>query len=122
MINSVIAILLAAQATGTITGVITTKATGLKPLRVTMDQRVCGDELPDEAVVVNAQGGLANAVVTLAGVKSGGNAKTSGITNQKCRFVPRVQRNRKKATRCIQDTDVSPTGRIPYGQDMVLTR
>lgn len=91
MINSVIAILLAAQATGTITGVITTKAVGLKPLRVTMDQRVCGDELPDEAIVVDGAGGLANAVVTLAGVKSGANAKASGIANQKCRFAPRVQ-------------------------------
>jgi hypothetical protein len=91
MINSLLAILLAAQATGTITGVVTTKAAGLGPLRVTMDQRVCGDELPDEAIVVNGAGGLANAVMTVTGVKSAGHAKASGIMNQKCRFVPRVQ-------------------------------
>lgn len=91
MITPLIAILLAAQATGTITGVVTTKAAGLKPLRVTMDQRVCGNELPDEAVLVDAQGGLANAVITLVGVTSRTNAKASGIMNQKCRFAPRVQ-------------------------------
>jgi plastocyanin len=91
MINPLMAILLAAQATGTITGVVTTKAAGLKPLRVTMDQRVCGNELPDEAVIVDQQGRLANAVITLAGVKSRNNAKASGIMNQKCRFAPRVQ-------------------------------
>lgn len=76
---------------GTISGTVTTKAAGLKPLRVTMDQRVCGDELPDEGVVVDAKGGLANAVLTLAGVKNAGNAKAAGIMNAKCRFSPRVQ-------------------------------
>jgi hypothetical protein len=30
-----------------------------------MDQRVCGNEVPDEAVAVTATGHLANAVVTL---------------------------------------------------------
>jgi plastocyanin len=98
MIAPLIAVLLAAQATGTINGVVTTKAHGLKPLRVTMDQRVCGNELPDEAIVVDSQGRLANAVVALVGVKSRGNAQSSGIMNEKCRFAPRVQIVRPKAT------------------------
>ena len=38
-------------------------------MRVTIDQKVCGNELPDEAIVVDAQGRLANAVVILTGVK-----------------------------------------------------
>ena len=45
-----------AQATGTITGVVTTKAIGSRPIRVTIDQRVCGNELPDEAVLVDGSG------------------------------------------------------------------
>lgn len=98
MIAPLIAVLLAAQATGTISGVVRTKAQGLKPLRVTMDQRVCGDELPDEAVVVDGAGRLANAVIALVGVKSRGNAPSAGIMNEKCRFAPRVQIARPNAT------------------------
>jgi hypothetical protein len=87
-----------AQATGTITGVVTTKTVGARPIRVTMDQRVCGNELPDEAVVVDAAGHLANAVVTLAGVKGGTAPVSSGIMNEKCSFSPRVQVVRPNAT------------------------
>ena len=58
-----------AFAQGSITGTITTSAKGSAPVRVTIDQKVCGNELPDEAIVVDAQGRLANAVVILTGVK-----------------------------------------------------
>jgi hypothetical protein len=87
-----------AQATGTITGVVMTKAVGLRPIRITMDQRVCGNELPDDAVRVDAGGHLANAVVTLAGVKVGSAPVSSGIMNEKCSFAPRVQVVRPNAT------------------------
>lgn len=105
MMSPLFAILIAAQATGTITGVITTRAAGLKPLRVTMDQRVCGNEVPDESIVVDGNGRLANAVVTLIGVKSGANAQSSGIMNEKCRFAPRVQIVRSSATITASSTD-----------------
>ena len=97
MITPLFVVLLSAQ-TGTITGVVTTKASGLGPVRVTMDQRVCGNELPDEAILVDGTGHLANAVLTLAGLKTGGNAQASGIMNEKCRFAPRVQIVRPNAT------------------------
>lgn len=87
-----------AQAGGTITGVVTTRAGGLKPLRVTMDQRVCGNEVPDEAVVVNASGRVANAVIALVGVKARGAAPAAAIMNEKCRFAPHVQIVRPNAT------------------------
>lgn len=87
-----------AQGGGTITGVITTTATGLKPLRVTMDQRVCGNELPDEAVVVDGNGRLANAVVTLVATKARAGATSGVVMNEKCRFAPRVQIVRPNAT------------------------
>ena len=61
--------LLRSAQTGSITGTITTSAKGTAPVRVTIDQKVCGNELPDEAIVVDAQGRLANAVVILTGVK-----------------------------------------------------
>ena len=54
---------------GTITGVVTTAAAAPRPLRVTMDMKVCGTQLPDESIVVGAGGLLANAVVSLTGVK-----------------------------------------------------
>jgi len=87
-----------AQATGTITGVVTTTAASLRPIRITMDQRVCGNELPDDAVVVGPGGHLANAVVTLTGVKGGSAPVSSGIMNEKCSFAPRVQVVRPNAT------------------------
>lgn len=75
---------------GTITGTITTGAKGVAPIRVTIDQKVCGDQLPDEAIVVDAQGRLANAVVILTGVKRQHSAAPI-VMNEKCRFAPRVQ-------------------------------
>ena len=76
--------------TGIVSGTITTSAKGSAPVRVTIDQQVCGNELPDEAVVVDAQGRLANAVVILTGVKRAAAAEAV-VTNEKCRFGPRVQ-------------------------------
>jgi hypothetical protein len=73
-----------------IAGTITTLAKGVAPVRVTIDQKVCGDQLPDEAIVVDRQGRLANAVVILTGVKRA-TARDVLVTNEKCRFAPRVQ-------------------------------
>jgi hypothetical protein len=78
------------SAQGTITGTITTTAKGVAPIRVTIDQKVCGTELPDETIVVDAQGRLANAVVILTGVKRQHSAEPL-VMNEKCRFGPRVQ-------------------------------
>ena len=76
--------------TGSITGTVTTATKGVPPVRVTIDQKVCGNELPDEAIVVDAQGRLANAVLILTGVKRAVSAETL-VMNEKCRFAPRVQ-------------------------------
>ena len=77
------------QGSGTITGTITTGAKGAAPIRVTIDQKVCGSELPDEAIIVDAQGRLANAVVILTGLKRASGDRV--VSNEKCRFAPRVQ-------------------------------
>jgi hypothetical protein len=81
---------------GSITGTITTGAKGAAPVRVTIDQKICGNELPDEAIVVDAQGHLANAVVILTGVKRA--AADAVVMNEKCRFTPRVQLARPNAS------------------------
>jgi len=84
--------------TGTVTGIVTTNAAAPRPVRVTMDQRVCGDALQDEAVIVDRAGHLANAVVTLGGVKARAAAASAGVMNEKCRFSPHVQIVRPNAT------------------------
>jgi hypothetical protein len=89
---------LTAQSTGTIIGIVTTRA-GAPPLaRVTIDQKVCGNEIADEAIVRDASGRVANAVLTLAGVKSSRNAPAAGVMNERCRFSPHVQIVRPNAT------------------------
>lgn len=95
---------LSAQA-GSVTGTITTTAKGLAPVRVTIDQKVCGSELPDHAIVVDAQGRLANAVVVLTGVKRAAAAEST-VTNDKCAFAPRVQIVRPSAT--VKTTSKDP--------------
>jgi hypothetical protein len=94
----------AAAQTGSVIGTISTSAKGTAPVRVTIDQKICGNELPDEAIVVDAQGHLANAVVVLTGVKRA--AADAVITNEKCRFAPRVQLAKPNAT--IRTTSKDP--------------
>jgi hypothetical protein len=87
----------AAAQNGSVTGTMTTSARGSAPIRVTIDQKVCGTELPDEAIAVTAQGRLANAVVILTGVKKAATYE-SMVMNEKCRFAPRVQLARPNST------------------------
>ena len=98
---------------GSVTGTITTTAKSLAPVRVTIDQKVCGAELPDQAVVVDAQGRLANAVVVLTGVKRPASAETM-ITNDKCAFAPRVQIVRPNAV--VKTTSKDPILHTTHAQ------
>lgn len=91
--------------TGSITGVVTTSAKGVAPVRVTIDQKVCGDQLPDESIIVDAQGRLANAVVVVTGVKRSYPGEPL-IMNEKCRFAPRVQLIGSKAA--VKTTSKDP--------------
>lgn len=85
-----------AAAQGSITGSISTAAKAPGTVRVTIDQKVCGNELPDEAIVVDAQGHVANAVVIISGVKRA-EARETVVMNENCRFAPRVQVARPNA-------------------------
>jgi hypothetical protein len=83
---------------GAIDGVVTTKAAASRPIPITIDQKFCGNEMPDEAVMVGAAGGLANAVVTVRGVRSRLPQPEPTVANTRCRFVPRVQIARPNLT------------------------
>ena len=93
-----------AFAQGSITGTITTSAKGAAPVRVTIDQKVCGNELPDEAIVVDAQGRLANAVVILTGVKRAPR-RTPWSPTRNAASRPRVQLARPNASVRTTSTD-----------------
>jgi hypothetical protein len=95
----------ATSQTGRITGTVTTKAAGARPLRITIDQRVCGNELPDEAIVTDSAGRLANAVVTLTGVQARQATPGRSIMNERCRFSPRVQIIRPNSSITTSSTD-----------------
>ena len=91
--------------TGSITGTVTTAAKGMAPLRITIDQKVCGTELPDEAIVADALGRLANSVISVIGLKSSVPAAAT-VSNEKCRFTPRVQIARPNAG--VRTTSIDP--------------
>ena len=82
----------AGQGVGSITGRVTL-ADPPEPrmVAVTTDQAVCGAEVEDQAVVVDGSGGLANAVVLVAGVPWSERPSDASINNVGCYFVPRVQ-------------------------------
>ncbi|MCY4511656.1 MAG: hypothetical protein OXG35_32525, partial [Acidobacteria bacterium] len=81
-----------AQATGTIRGVVTmADPPPAATLEVNTDQAVCGDSVPDEAIVADAAGHVANAVVRLTGVPWPAERPSPRIDNAGCLFVPRVQ-------------------------------
>ncbi len=83
---------------GAIGGRITTLApASAEPLTVTTNQDVCGETVPDESVLVGPDGGLANAVITVVGLAPVVEASPIEVTNDGCRFVPRVQVSRPGA-------------------------
>ena len=82
----------AEQADGSIVGrVVLTDPPEPRMVAVTTDQAVCGTEVEDQAVVVDDSGGLANAVVLVAGVPWDERPTNASIDNAGCYFVPRVQ-------------------------------
>ncbi len=81
-----------AQATGTIRGVVRMdNPPGPSTLEVNADQAVCGDAVPNEEIVVDAEGRVANAVVRLTGVAWPEGVDAPKIDNIGCQFVPHVQ-------------------------------
>jgi plastocyanin len=96
-----------ARAGGVIVGTVSTKETGRPALRVTIDPTVCGTSIPDESVVVDAAGRVANAVATVTGVKAAAPAETV-VNNEKCRFIPRVSTLKPAGAVKVVNKDPAP--------------
>lgn len=62
-------------------------------LPVHKNRAVCGESVPDESLLIDANGGLKNVVAILDGIPAGkGNpALPALLDNKNCAFVPRVQ-------------------------------
>ena len=81
-----------AQATGTITGIVTMDdPPAPTTVEVSADQAVCGDTVPNEEIIADTAGHVANAVVTVAGVPWPTNVTPPQVDNAGCLFVPHVQ-------------------------------
>jgi len=74
---------------GTIIGFVSTAERARPPVRVTTDRAVCGATVPDEGLIVDSNGRVANAVVTVVGVQARAPAEVL-VSNERCRFVPHV--------------------------------
>ena len=81
-----------AQATGSITGIVTMdNPPASSTLEVNADPAVCGDTVPNEEIIADTAGHVANAVVRVAGVGWPANMPPPMLNNAGCRFVPHVQ-------------------------------
>ena len=106
------AVVVGVQSTGTIRGLVKIDTVPDKVMvQVTTDQSICGDEVEDQATVVDPSGGVANAVVIVAGVPWGDIAPEPIINNVGCYFVPRVQvaRTLSQVTVTSQDETLHTT-------------
>jgi hypothetical protein len=80
------------QATGSITGIVTMdNPPASSTLDVDADKAVCGETQPNEEIIADAAGHVANAVVRLTGVPWPADAPSPAISNVGCLFVPHVQ-------------------------------
>jgi hypothetical protein len=65
----------------------------LPPIKVTKDQDYCGETLPNETYLIEANGGLKNVVVFIESAPTGKPADTlkeNFLYNDGCRYVPHV--------------------------------
>jgi plastocyanin len=62
----------------------------VETLKINKDTQQCGAEAKIEKVVVGANKGLANAVVSVAGLKGTPTAKKAEVDQHGCKFVPHV--------------------------------
>ena len=74
---------------------------------VNTDQAVCGTEVEDRATVVNRDGGVANAVIIVAGAPwpEKTDPPAPSINNQRCYFEPRVQVARTRSLVAVTSED-----------------
>jgi hypothetical protein len=102
---------------GTITGDVTfaDSVPTLAPVKVTKDQDYCGETLPNETYLVDANGKLKNVVVFLEAVQPAVLAdpqKLNIIENTGCRYAPRILAMQKGERLKVRNND--PKLHIPH--------
>src|SRR5919109_590339 len=102
---------------GTITGDVTflDSAPTLGPVKVTKDQDYCGETLPNETYLVDANGGLKNVVLFLEAVQPAvlvDAQKLNIIENTGCRYAPRILAMQKGEGLRVRNND--PKLHIPH--------
>lgn len=88
----------------------------LPAVKVTKDQDYCGETLPNESYVIEANGGLKNVVVFIEDAPPGKAAdpqKENYLYNDGCRYVPRVMAIQRGERLRVKSND--PKLHIPHG-------
>lgn len=88
----------------------------VSPTKVTKDQDYCGETLPNESYLIDANGGLKNVVVFIESAPSGKPAdpqKENFLYNDGCRYSPRVSAIQKGERLRVKSHD--PKLHIPHG-------
>jgi len=88
----------------------------LKPIKVTKDQDYCGETLPNEIYLIEANGGLKNVVVSLESAPPGNQAdaqKENFLYNDGCRYAPHVMAFQRGERLRVKSND--PKLHIPHG-------
>ena len=97
-----------AQATGSITGIVTMdNPPAASTVEATADQAVCGETLPNEEIIADTAGHIANAVVRVAGVAWPADVNPPTLNNAGCRFVPHVQITPTRSQLAITSEDAT---------------
>jgi plastocyanin len=82
---------------GSIVGVVTTREPPPGAIRVTVDPRICGDAVKNDALVVDSAGHVSDVVISVTGVRQSAPAEAV-VVNEGCRFQPHVSIVRPKGT------------------------
>lgn len=87
----------------------------LQPVRVSKDQDYCGETLPNETYLIEANGGLKHVVVFIESAPPGTPAdpqKENTLYNEGCRYTPRVMAFQKGEMLKVKSND--PKLHVPH--------
>jgi hypothetical protein len=86
------------------------------PIKVTVDEPICGRTLPDPSLALGDAGGVRDVVVRLGGTRASSAAPPS-VTNRKCAFVPHVQLAPPGSTLTVTSEDQTLHTTHAYGRN-----
>jgi plastocyanin len=107
---------LGVQAGGIQGRVVLPGAAAPDPVKVTVDEPICGRTLPNPSLVLGESSGVRDVVVRLTGTKGPATAAPS-VTNRRCTFVPHVQIAPPGSTLTIASEDQTLHTTHAYGRN-----